>query len=326
MTTCWRLLVIALVLFCGATVPARAETFPSRPITIVVPYPAGGVTDNLVRLLADRMKNTLGQPVVVENIGGAAGTIGVERVTHAAPDGYTLALGNIETMVFVPITMKIAYNPFTDLDPVALLPSYPFILVSTNDVPAKNLKELIGWIEASPDKVLQATIGAGTMQQLCGLLMQKTLGTTWQFVPYKGGPPAMQDLLAGQVNFMCTTTGGFLPLAQSGKIRAYAVTAKKRIATAPEIPTVDEAGLPGLYTSVWNALWVPRGTPKDAVAKLNAAVTAAMADPEILKRVVDMGLDMPDADQRTPEALDAVRKADADKWWPIIKTAGLKAE
>jgi tripartite-type tricarboxylate transporter receptor subunit TctC len=322
----WRLVIATALAVLCAIAPARAETFPSRPITIVVPYPAGGVTDNLVRLLADRMKNTLGQPVVVENIGGAAGTIGVERVTHAAPDGYTLALGNIETMVFVPITMKIAYNPFTDLDPVALLPSYPFILVSTNDVPAKNLKELIGWIKASPDKVLQATIGAGTMQQLCGLLMQKTLGTTWQFVPYKGGPPAMQDLLAGQVNFMCTTTGGFLPLAQSGKIRAYAVTAKKRIAAAPEIPTVDEAGLPGLYTSVWNALWVPKGTPNDAVAKLNAAVTAGLADAEVQKRILDMGLDMPEADQRTAEALDAVRKADADKWWPIIKAAGLKAE
>ena len=320
------LLAVTLTLLVGTVGFAHAQSFPSRPITIVVPYPAGGVTDNLVRLLADHMKNTLGQPVVVENIGGAAGTIGVERVTHATPDGYTLALGNIETMVFVPITMKISYNPFTDLDPVALLPSYPFILVSTNDVPAKNLKELIAWIKTSPDKVLQATIGAGTMQQLCGLLMQKTLGTKWQFVPYKGGPPAMQDLLAGQINFMCTTTGGFLPLAQSGKIRVYAVTAKKRIAAASEIPTVDEAGLPGLYTSVWNALWVPKGTPKDAVATLNVAVTAALADAQLQKRIVEMGLDMPDADQRTPEALDGVRKADADKWWPIIKAAGLKAE
>ena len=323
----WRLLLAGLLACCGAAGPADAQSYPSRSITIVVPYPAGGVTDNLVRLLADHMKNTLGQPVVVENIGGAAGTIGVEQVVRRrTPDGYTLALGNIETMVFVPITMKISYNPFTDLDPVALLPSYPFILVSTNDVPAKNLKELIAWIKTSPDKVLQATIGAGTMQQLCGLLMQKTLGTKWQFVPYKGGPPAMQDLLAGQINFMCTTTGGFLPLAQSGKIRVYAVTAKKRIAAAPEIPTVDEAGLPGLYTSVWNALWVPKGTPKDAVATLNAAATAALADAQLQKRIVEMGLDMPDADQRTPEALDAVRKADADKWWPIIKAAGLKAE
>jgi tripartite-type tricarboxylate transporter receptor subunit TctC len=325
-TTNWRLLfVVAFAALCAAA-PARAETFPSRPVTIVVPYPPGGVTDALVRLLADRMRTTLGQPVVIENIGGAAGTIGVERVTHAAPDGYTLALGNVEAIVFVPVTMTIGYDPLTDLEPVALLPSYPFILVTNNDVPAQNLKELTAWFKASPDKVLQGTVGAGTMQQLCGLLIQKTLGTKWQFVPYKGGPPAMQDLLAGQINFMCTTTGGFLPLVHAGKIRAYAVTARKRIAAAPEIPTADEAGLPGIYTSVWNALWVPKGTPKEAIAKLNAAAAAAMAEPEFQKRVVDMGLDMPDTDQRTPEALGALRKADVDKWWPLIKAAGLKAE
>jgi len=325
-TLTWQwLFAVALALFCSIA-PARAETFPSRPVTIVVPYPPGGVTDALVRLLAERMRASLGQTVVIENIGGAAGTIGVERVTHAAPDGYTLALGNIEAIVFVPVTMRIAYDPMTDLDPVALLPSYPFILVTNNDVPAQNLKELTAWFKASPDKVLQGTVGAGTMQQLCGLLIQKTLGTKWQFVPYKGGPPAMQDLLAGQINFMCTTTGGFLPLVHAGKIRAYAVTAKKRIAAALEIPTADEAGLPGIYTSVWNALWAPKGTPADAIAKLNAAAVAAMADPEVQKRVVEMGLDMPDADQRTPAALGALRKADVDKWWPIIKAAGLKAE
>src|SRR5579862_4700009 len=271
----YRLLfaIAVTVLGCAAG-SAHAENFPSRPITIVVPYPAGGVTDNLVRLLAERMKNTLGQSIVIENIGGGGGTIGVDRVSRSAPDGYTLVLGNSETMVFAPVTMAISYNALTDFEPVALLPSYPFLLVSTNDVPAKDLEGLIAWFKTSPDKVLQGTVGAGTMQQLCGLLLQKTIGTKWQFVPYRGGPPAMQDLLAGQINFMCTTTGGFLPLAQSGKIRVYAVTAKKRIAAASEIPTVDEAGLPGLYTSVWNALWVPKGTPKDAVATLNAAVTA----------------------------------------------------
>jgi tripartite-type tricarboxylate transporter receptor subunit TctC len=327
MTSHWRLvLAVALIAFGGAAERVRAETYPSRPITIVVPYPAGGVTDSLVRLLGERMKDTLGQPVVVENIGGGAGTIGVDHVAHATGDGYTLVLGNVETIVFTPLTMAISYNPLTDLVPVALLPSYPFILVTTNDVPAKNLKELIGWIKTSPEKVLQGTIGAGTMQQLCGLLMQQDLGVKWQFVPYRGGPPAMQDLLAGQINFMCTTTGGFLPLVHDGKIRAYAVTAKKRIAAAPDIPTADEAGLPGLYTSVWNALWAPKGTPQDAIAKLSAAITTALADPEFQKRVADMGFDMPDADQRSPEALGALRQADVDKWWPIIKAAGLKAE
>ena len=323
----WRLLLAAALLTCcGAAGQAHAQSFPSRPITIVVPYPAGGVTDNLVRLLAERMKNSLGQSIVIENIGGGGGTIGVDRVSRAAPDGYTLVLGNSETMVFAPVTMAISYNALTDFEPVALLPSYPFLLVTTNDVPAKNLQELIAWFKTSPDKVLQGTVGAGTMQQLCGLLLQKTIGTTWQFVPYRGGPPAMQDLLAGQINFMCTTTGGFLPLVHDGRIRGYAVTVKKRIDAAPEIPTANESGLPGFYTSVWNALWVPKGTPKDAIAKLNAAVTAGLADPELQKRMTEMGLDNVDSDQHTPEALGTLRQAEIDKWWPIIKAAGLKAE
>jgi tripartite-type tricarboxylate transporter receptor subunit TctC len=184
---------------------------------------------------------------------------------------------------------------------------------------------LIDWIKANPQKVMQGTVGAGTAQQLCGLLIQKTLGTKWQLVPYHGGTPAMQDMLAGQINFMCTATGSFLPLVRSGQIRAYAVTAKHRTEAAPEIPTVDEAGLPGVYVSVWNALWAPARTPPAIVAKLNAAANAAMADPAFHKRIVEMGLDMPDADQRTPQALEALRQADIAKWWPIIKAAGLKA-
>ena len=272
------------------------------------------------------MKNSLGQSIVIENIGGGGGTIGVDRVSRAAPDGYTLVLGNSETMVFAPVTMAISYNALTDFEPVALLPSYPFLLVTTNDVPAKNLQELIAWFKASPEKVLQGTVGAGTMQQLCGLLLQKTIGTKWQFVPYRGGPPAMQDLLAGQINFMCTTTGGFLPLVHDGRIRGYAVTAKKRIDAAPEIPTANEFGLPGFYASVWNALWVPKGTPKETIAKLNAAVTAGLADPELQKRMTEMGLDNVDSDQHSPEALGTLRQAEIDKWWPIIKAAGLKAE
>ena len=320
------LLAAALAASIGAVERAVADTFPSRPITIVVPYPAGGVTDALVRLLGDRMKDTLGQPIVVENQSGGAGTIGVGRVTRAAPDGYTLVLGNVETTVLTAKTMTIPYDVVADLEPVALLPSYPFLLVTTNDVPAKNLKELAAWIKVNPQKVLQGVVGAGTMQQLCGLSLQKMLATKWQFVPYRGGTPAMQDLLAGQINFMCTATGSFLPLVRNGQIRAYAITAKQRMESAPEIPTVDEAGLPGLYASVWNALWAPKDTPKDIIAKLNAAVTQAMAEPTIRNRIVEMGLDMPAPDQRTPDALRALQKADIEKWWPIIKDAGLKAE
>jgi tripartite-type tricarboxylate transporter receptor subunit TctC len=320
------LLAAALAASIGAVEHAIADTFPSRPITIVVPYPAGGVTDALVRLLGDRMKDTLGQPIVIENQSGGAGTIGVGRVTRAAPDGYTLVLGNVETTVLAAKTMTIPYDVVADLEPVALLPSYPFLLVTTNDVPAKDLKDLAAWIKASPQMVLQGVVGAGTMQQLCGLFLQKTLAAKWQFIPYRGGTPAMQDMLAGQINFMCTATGSFLPLVRNGQIRAYAITAKQRMESAPEIPTVDEAGLPGLYASVWNALWAPKDTPKDIIAKLNAAVAQAMAEPTIRNRIVEIGLDMPAPDQRTPDALRALQKTDIEKWWPIIEEAGLKAE
>ena len=315
-----------LALAPGAAGLAHAQNYPARPISIVVPYPAGGVTDTLVRLLAARMKTALGQPVLTENMGGASGTVGAAHVARAAADGYTLLLGNSEAFVLTPATMKLPYDPLTAFAPVALLPSYPFILVTTNDVPAKSLKDLIAWIKANPKKVLQGTVGSGTAQQLCGISIQNALGVKWQLVPYRGGTPAMQDMLAGQINFMCTATGSFLPLVRSGQIRAYAVTAKSRIEAAPEIPTVDEAGLPGFYVSVWNALWAPAGTPAKIIAELNGAAKAAMADPAFHKQIVEMGLDMPDADQRSPQALDALCKADDAKWWPIIKAAGLKAE
>jgi tripartite-type tricarboxylate transporter receptor subunit TctC len=318
---------------CGAILAAtigaaatRAQDYPTRPLSIVVPFPAGGVTDTVVRLLTERMRTVLGQPIVTENMGGASGTIGAAHVARASPDGYTLLLGNSEIFVLTPATMKLPYDPAKDFVPIALLPSYPFILVSTNDVPAKTLKELIAWIKANPQKLLQGTVGSGTAQQLCGVSIQQMIGTKWQLIPYRGGPPAMQDMLAGQINFMCTATGSFLPLVRAGKIRAYALTAKARSEAAPDIPTVDEAGLPGLYVSVWNALWAPAGTPPEIVAKLNVAADAAMADPVFHKRIVEMGLDMPPADQRTPEALESLRKADIAKWWPVIKAAGLKVE
>jgi tripartite-type tricarboxylate transporter receptor subunit TctC len=318
--------IAALAIAATIVAPAAAQDYPNRPVSIVVPYPAGGVTDVLVRLLAERMKTPLGQTVVTENVGGAAGTIGVARVARAAPDGYTVSLANSEALVFAPATMKLQYDALHDFDPVALLPSYPFLIVSTNAVPAKNLKELIAWIKANPDKVTQGTVGSGTVQHLCGINMQNSIGVKWQLIPYRGGTPAMQDMLSGQFNLMCTASGSFLPLVRQGQIRAYAVTAKTRMEAASDIPTVDEAGWPGMYASVWNALWVPKGTPKPIIAKLNAAAREAMDDPAIRKKVIEMGLDMPAADQRTPEALGALQKADIDKWWPIIKAAGLTAQ
>jgi tripartite-type tricarboxylate transporter receptor subunit TctC len=320
-------LLVALLGLVGATPPAGAQSYPSRPISIIVPYPAGGVTDTLVRLVAERMREQLGQPVLTENMSGGSGTIGAARVARAAPDGYTLLLGNSEAFVLTPATMSsLPYDPVKAFAPIAMLPTYPFILVATNNVPAGNLKALIGWMKSNSAKVLQGTVGTGTMQQLCGIEIQNTIGAKWQLIPYRGGPPAMQDMLAGQINFMCTATGSFLPLVQAKQIKAFAVTAPKRIAAAPEIPTVDEAGLPGFYVGIWNALWVPAGTPKDIVAKLNAAANAAMSDPIFQKKIVELGLDMPPDNERTPEGLAAKRDADDAKWWPIIKAAGLKAE
>jgi tripartite-type tricarboxylate transporter receptor subunit TctC len=302
------------------------DVYPSRPITMVVPYPAGGVTDTLGRLLAERMRKSLNQSIVVENVGGAGGSAGVGKVARAAPDGYTVVLGNSENFVLNPVILTLPYDVNADFEPVALLPSYPLLIVSKNAVPAKDLKELIAWIKENAAKVTQGTVGYGTAQHLCGVSMQKAIGVSWQLVPYRGGPPLMQDMLAGQIDIMCTATGSFLPLVRNGQIRAYAITAPARAASAPDIPTVDEAGLPGLYISVWNGFWVPKGTPKDIIARLNAATVAALADPELGKRITDLAYEMPPADQLTPQALAALQKSESEKWWPIVKAAGIKAE
>jgi len=319
-----KLIVIVVAALLAAVTSAAAQTFPSRPITMVVPYPAGGVTDTLARLLAERMKVVLGQTIIVENVGGAGGSVGAGRVARAAADGYTVLLGNSETHVLNAVAQSLPYDVVADFAPVALLPAYPFLLVSKNAVPAKNLKELVAWIKANPDKVTQGTVGIGTVQHLCGFAMQKAIGARWQFVPYRGGAPAIQDLLGGQFDIMCTASGSFLPLVRNGQIRAYAITTKARAASAPDIPTVDEAGLPGLYFSTWNAFWAPKGTPAAAIAKLNAAAKEAMADPTVRRRITDLALEMPASDQLAPEALAALQKADIEKWWPMMKEAGVK--
>lgn len=322
-----RLIVAALALLTFTAGIARAQdTYPTRPITMVVPYPPGGVTDTLARLLAEHMRTRLGQSIVVENMGGAGGSVGVGRVARAAPDGYTIVLANSETHVLNPVVQTLDYDVVKDFAPVVLLPAYPFLLVSNNAVPAKTLKELIAWIKQNPAKVTQGAVGIGTAQHLCGLALQKQLGVTWQLVPYRGGPPAMQDLLSGQINFMCTASGSFLPLVRAGQIRAYAITTKSRALSAPDIPTVDEAGLPGLYFSVWNALWAPAGTPPNAIAKLNAAAVAAMSDPDLRQRVTDLALEMPSPDRLTPQALSDLQKAEIEKWWPVMKAAGIKPQ
>jgi tripartite-type tricarboxylate transporter receptor subunit TctC len=320
------LLAVVLAATGAAVEHAAAQSYPGRPITMIVPYPAGGVTDALARMLGERMKALLGQTIIIENIGGAGGSIATGRLARSTPDGYTIALGNAETHVLNAAAQALPYDVVNDFDPIALLPSYPFLLVTTNAVPAKTLQELIAWMKANPDKVSQGTVGSGTMQHLCGIFIQRAIEAKWQFVPYRGGTPAMQDLLSGQINFMCTASGSFLPLVRNGQIRAYAVTAKVRLESDPDIPTVDEAGLPGIHVSVWNAFWAPKGVPKPVITKLNAAAAEALNDPVIRKRVIDMGLDMPPPDQRTPEALAALQKAEIAKWWPLAKEAGVKPQ
>jgi tripartite-type tricarboxylate transporter receptor subunit TctC len=321
-----KLLILACAVLAAAASAGAQEAYPVRPITLVVPYPAGGVTDTLARLLADRMKQSLGQTIVVENVGGAGGSIGVARIARGTPDGYTIVIGSSETHVLNAVALNLAYDVVADFEPVVQLPAYPFMIVSPNSVPATTLQELIGWMKANSAKVTQGTVGYGTIQHMCGVIMQKALGVTWQIVPYRGGAPAMQDLLSGQINLMCTASGSFLPLVRAQQIRAYAITTKTRAESAPEIPTTDEAGLPGLHLATWNALWAPKGTPRPVVDRLNAAAVQAMADPTFRKRMIELALEMPPSDQLTPEALLALQRTEIDRWWPLMRAAGIKPQ
>jgi tripartite-type tricarboxylate transporter receptor subunit TctC len=305
---------------------ATAQSYPSRPLTMIVPFPAGGATTTLAHILAEHMKETLGQPIVVENIGGAGGSIGVSRSARAAPDGYSLSFGNWASHVGAGAVYPVAYDALTDFEPVARVADTPLWVVARKNLPANDLKELIAWLKANPDKAAAATVGPGSGSHLCGIYLQNNTGTRFQFVPYRGGSPAIQDLVAGQVDMMCDMSSNSLPHVRTGQIKALAVMAKSRWFGAPDVPTVDEMGVPGLYISFWHGLWVSKGTPRDIVAKLNGAVVQALADPTVRQRFVDQGQDVPTREQQTPEALASYHKAEIDKWWPIIKAANIKGE
>jgi tripartite-type tricarboxylate transporter receptor subunit TctC len=305
---------------------AWAQTYPTRPITIVVPYAAGGPTDVIGRILAERMRATLGQTVIIENVAGANGTIGVGRVARATPDGYTISIGHWSTHVVNGAVYQLQYDLLNDFEPISLIASNSYVIVAKNAVPANDLKGFITWLKANPDKASEGTAGAGSPQHIGGVFFQKTTGTSFQFVPYRGAAPAMQDLLAGQIDMIIDDPTDALPHIRAGGIKAFAVTAKTRLAAAPDIPTVDEAGLPGFYFSRWHGLWVPKGTPKDIVGKLNAAVVDALADPAVRTRLADLGQEIFPREQQTPGALGSFQKAEIDKWWPIIKAAGIKGE
>jgi len=319
------LYVLAAVVVLTAT-GANAQPYPSKPITIVVPFSAGGPTDTLARIMADRMGRTLGQTVLVDNTTGAAGTVGVGRVARAAPDGYTIGIGHWSTHVVNGAVYKLNYDLLNDFEPVALFASNPQLLVAKKAVTATNLADLVSWIKANPDKVTVGTAGVGAASHVSGVYFEQKIGGKVQFVPYRGAAPAMQDLIAGQIDIMFDQAANSLPQVRADKIKAYAVTAKTRLAAAPEIPTVDEAGLPGLYISVWHGLWLPKGTPKEIITKLNAAVVEAVADPAVREKFAALGQEIPQRAQQTPEALFAYHKAEIELWWPLIKAAGIKVE
>jgi tripartite-type tricarboxylate transporter receptor subunit TctC len=310
----------------GGAGEAAAQAFPSRPVTMIVPLAVGGSTDVIARIVAEGMRASLGQPVVVENVTGAGGTLGVGRVARAAPDGYTISLGQWGTNMANGAIYPLQYDIIGDFEPVALISNQPFLIDSRKTMPAKDLKELIAWLKANPDKATEGNSGIGTPSHVAGILLQNTLGIRWQMVPYRSAGLSMGDLVAGQIDILLDTPAVSLPQVNGGLIKAYAVTAKSRLAVAPDIPTVDEAGLPGFYFSFWHAIWVPKSTPKPVIAKLNEAVVNALADPLVRKRLTDIAQDIFPREQLTPEALGAFHRAEAEKWWPIIKAAGIKAE
>jgi tripartite-type tricarboxylate transporter receptor subunit TctC len=307
--------------------PASAQSYPSRPITIVVPYGAGGPSDIVARLVADAMRAAIGQAVVIENVAGASGTIGVGRVARAAPDGYTLSMGGWATHVLNGATLALPYDPLLDFEPVVLMSRQSLTIAARNSMPANDLTEFIAWLKANPGQAMQGTTGAGGISAVGGLLFQRETGTRVRFVPYRIGlAAAMQDLVAGQIDFMIDSAVSSLPQWRAGKIKIYAVTAKDRLAAAPEIPTAAEAGLPNFDIASWFALYAPKGVPQDIVSKLNAAVRIALADPSVRRRLSDLGQEVVAPDEQTAEALGRLHKAEIEKWWPLIKAAGVKAE
>ena len=315
--------LVALLTLGGS---AFAQNFPSRPITIIVPFSAGGPSDAMARILAERMKATLGETVLVENVTGAGGSVGVGRAVRSPPDGYTISFGHLGTHVANGAIYKLGYDLVADLEPVALLPSNPMIIVSKNAVPAKSLKELLDWLKARATPATAGTAGAGSGSHIAGLYFENITGIKLQYVPYRGTGPAMNDLVAGQIDMIVDQTSNSIQQVRAGNIRAYAITDSRRVESASDILTVDEAGLPGFHMTLWSGLWVPRDTPKDVVAKLNAAAVDALNDPAVRKQLENLGLQMPPKDKLTPEALGTWQKAEIAKWWPMIKAANVKVD
>ena len=303
-----------------------AQAYPVKPITMIVPASAGGPTDAIGRVLAERMGSLLGQTIVVDNVGGAGGSIGVGKVAHATPDGYTLGIGQWSHYVLNGAIYALQYDLVADFEPVARIANGPMLLIARKTLLAASAQELVAWLKANPDKATAGTGGVGSPPHIAGIFFQRMTGTRFPFIPYRGAAPAMRDLVAGQIDLMFDQASNVMPQLKSGTVKAFAVTAKERLPSAPEVLTVDAAGLPELYISVWHGLWAPKRTPSDVIKRLNEAVVAALADPGARDKLAALGQEIPPGDQLTPAALAKFQKAEIDKWWPIVKAAGIKAE
>jgi tripartite-type tricarboxylate transporter receptor subunit TctC len=320
-----RSIMVAAALVASIGV-AQAQTYPSRPITMIAPFPAGGPSDALARILSEPMRAALGQPVVIENVVGAGGNIGVGRLARSAPDGYTVGIGQWSTHVVNAVTYSLPYDVLRDFEPIALIAITPQLIIARKNFPADSVKELVDWLKANPDKATAATVGAAGGAQVTAIYFQQATGTRFGFVPYRGGAPAMQDLVSGQVDIMFDQAANAIGQVKNGAIKALAVLTKERWAALPEVPSIDEAGVPSLYVSYWHGLWAPKGTPKEVTGKLNAAVVDALADPAVRQRLADIGQEVWPRAQQTPEALAAHHQAETEKWWPIIRASKLKAQ
>lgn len=320
-----RRLILAIAAAAFACIAgAQAPSFPNRGVTIISPFPPGGSTDAVARIMAERMRQTLGQTVVVENVGGAGGSIGAGRVARAAPDGYTIDIGQWDNHVGNGVVYTLNYDLQKDFEPIGLLSINPQLILARKSLPADDLKGLVAWMKANPGKATFAVQQASA--QVAGVLLQQLTGTSVLFVPYRGGGPAMQDLIAGHIDLLVIQAAAAMPQVRAGTVKAFAILSPGRSPVVPGVPTVDEGGVSGLYLPGWFAFFAPKGTPKDVIARLNAAMMEALADPAVRQRFADLGLDVASREQQTPEGLAAFHKAEIEKWWPIIKAAGIKAE
>ena len=316
-------IALALVTLSAASFMATAQTYPARPITMIVPFPAGGSTDAIARIMADRMKGSLGQSVIIENVGGAGGSIAVGRLARAKPDGYTIDIGQWDTHVGS-VIYKLSYDLQKDFDPIGLISINPQLMVAKKSLPVNDLKSLVAWMKANPGKV--TFVNQFAAAQVTSILFEQATGQKVQLVPYRGGGPAMTDLISGQVDLLVIQAAAALPQIQAGTVKVLANLSPRRSPALPDIPTSDESGIPGLYMSGWFGFFGPRGMPKDVVTRLNDAMMKALAEPAVQKRFLELGVDVASREQQTPAGLLAFHQAEIDKWWPIVKAAGIKAE